>query len=104
MKEQVMIEESKTVALLSKIEELLASAQTDPQEPQPHYSLWAFGTPKPTALDTHIIPFIARLLNVGRSEMLAGKDRVRAYANCAFRTEGWKDVMQGRRTVYGTYL
>ena len=86
------MEEEKTLAVLSKVETLL-DASTSP---------WIFGTEEPTALDTHLVPLIARLMDVGRESMLPVK--VKKYASQAFKTEQWKAVMEDRKTVFGSYL
>ncbi len=90
--------------MLAKIEELLASSEASKDNFKSDGPLWIFGTDEPTALDAHVVPFLARLLDVGRQAMFEGKDRVLTYAEGAFQTEAWKQVMQGRKTVYGTYL
>lgn len=89
------MQESKASSFLSQIETLLAGSEGN-------RSPWIFGTRDPTALDAHVVPFIARLLDVGRQGML--QDRVRAYSERAFDAEAWKELMQGRKTVHGTYL
>jgi hypothetical protein len=101
-KEAVAVQESKASSFLARIETLLAASEGDDDHDDDGRSPWIFGTAEPTALDAHVVPFIARLLDVGRDGML--QDRVRAYAERAFKAEAWKEVMQGRRTVYGTYL
>lgn len=90
--ETVAAEEEKTSTLLSRVE-ILLDVSTSP---------WIFGTEEPTALDTHLVPLIARLLDVGRESMLPVK--VKGYALRAFETEEWKAVMQDRKTVFGSYL
>ncbi|OAL27736.1 hypothetical protein AYO22_03402 [Fonsecaea multimorphosa] len=94
-KEAVAVQEAKASSFLSQIETLLAGSEGTG-------SPWIFGSEDPTALDAHVVPFAARLIDVGRQGMLP--DRVRAYADRAFDAEPWKEVMQGRKTVYGTYL
>jgi glutathione S-transferase len=104
-KEAVAVQESKASSFLAQIETLLAASEgydDHDDDDDDDRSPWIFGTAEPTALDAHVVPFIARLLDVGRDGML--QDRVRAYAERAFEGEPWKDVMQGRRTVYSTYL
>lgn len=94
-KEVVAVEESKACSFLSQIETLLAGSEESG-------SPWIFGTEDPTALDAHVVPFVARLIDVGRHWML--QDRVRAFAEHAFDADAWKEVMQGRKTVHATYL
>ncbi|OQV04058.1 Glutathione S-transferase, domain-containing protein [Cladophialophora immunda] len=96
-KEAVAEQESKASSFLSQIDTLLAGAAAEGSG-----SPWIFGTADPTALDAHVVPFVARLMDVGRQGML--QDRVRAYAERAFDAEAWREAMQGRRTVHATYL
>ena len=103
-KEAVAVQETKALSFLSKIESLLAVSQDDEDVGRGKGSFWIFGSADATALDAHVVPFIARLLDVGREAIFADKAKVRAYAQRAFETDAWKDVMQGRKTVYGTYL
>ncbi|KAJ9608654.1 hypothetical protein H2200_006425 [Cladophialophora chaetospira] len=103
-KEMVETQENKALAFLSQIEELLAASETGKDERGTGGAFWIFGTTEATALDAHLVPFIARLVDVGRGSMLSGKNRVLAYAERAWETHDWKQVMQGRKTVYGTYL
>ena len=58
---------------------------------------WLFDFPHPTALDVHLIVFIARMLDVGRENIISGK--MRNYATRAMQTDEWKSVMQGRKTT-----
>ncbi|EXJ65707.1 uncharacterized protein A1O5_11234 [Cladophialophora psammophila CBS 110553] len=102
--EAVVVQKQKALSFLSKIEALLGATETNTKGSDHGGFLWIFGTPEATALDAHVVPLIARLLDVGRGAMFEGNPRVRAYADRAFETEAWKDVMQRRRTVYGTYL
>ncbi len=89
---KIATEEEKTLTFLSKV-----NAHLDLSG-----SSWIFGTAEPTALDTHTVPLIARLIDVGREEMLS--IRVKDYALRAFETEEWKAIMEDRKTVFGSYL
>jgi glutathione S-transferase len=73
-KEAVTSQESKASSFLAQIETLLAASEGGDDDDD--RSPWIFGTAEPTALDAHVVPFIARLLDVGRDGML--QDRVRA--------------------------
>lgn len=88
------LEERKAASFLSKIEKVLE-----------HYdessSPWIFGTKDATALDAHVVPFLCRLLDVGRGQML--EERVHSYAARVFQLPLWKDFMQGKRTVHKAY-
>lgn len=82
---QHAIMQSKT--LLSTIDGML----------QDSLSGWILDTPHPTALDAHVIVFIARLKDAGRSELVP--TLTTDYADRAMVTPAWKDMMQGRQTV-----
>ncbi|KIX09698.1 uncharacterized protein Z518_00779 [Rhinocladiella mackenziei CBS 650.93] len=88
-------EEDKTVAFLSQVTAVM-DASCNENAP------WIFGTEVPTALDAHMIPFLARLVDVDRENMLGSTSR--RYLEMAMETRIWTDTMQGRRTVHGTYL
>lgn len=98
----VALEESKTLNIVSKIDALLAISEVAAKSSDE--MSWIFGTSEPTALDAHMVPFLARLVDVGRGGMFEEKSRVKRYAERAFQSDTWKEVMLGRRTVYGTYL
>ena len=57
---------------------------------------WLFSLHQASALDAHLVTFIARLLDVGRSNLVP--KRVLEYAKKAWEGEEWKGVMQGRST------
>jgi hypothetical protein len=73
--------------LLGEAEELL----------QASHSGWVLNTPHPTALDAHLIVFVARLKNAGRGELVPA--RVLGYADGAMDISAWKDMMQGKQTI-----
>lgn len=58
---------------------------------------WLFGLEQASALDAHLVPFIARMRDVGRYEIVPSS--LQKYAEEAQKTEEWKTVMQGRSTV-----
>ncbi|KAL3446404.1 hypothetical protein BJX65DRAFT_279528 [Aspergillus insuetus] len=58
---------------------------------------WLFDLPHPTALDYHLAVFIARMLDVGRDDIIP--DKLREYAALVWETAEWKAVMQGRKTM-----
>ena len=58
---------------------------------------WLFDLPHPTALDAHLTVFIARMLDVRRSEIIP--ESLKNYAARVMETNEWKSVMQGRGTV-----
>lgn len=98
--ERVAEAEDKTLKLLAKLEQILTQSASQSKPP----SLWLFGTAQATALDGHVVPLLARLLDVGRGDMLGSKEsRLNAYLMGAYETEAWKEVMQGRTTVYAGF-
>ena len=76
-----------TEDLLHEIGEVLQVSQTD----------WILSTTLPTALDAHIIVFVARLKDAGRRELVPG--RIIDYANKQMETAVWKKMVQGQGTV-----
>ncbi|KAH8812214.1 hypothetical protein F5884DRAFT_784746 [Xylogone sp. PMI_703] len=80
--------EDRTRSILKKMEDLLNQ--------QPPES-WVFGSSSPTALDAHLIIFIARLCDIGRKDLIP--KRVLEYGEMATKTPEWDQVMQGKRTV-----
>lgn len=60
---------------------------------------WLFGLPHATALDAHLIVFIARMYDVGRSDIIP--ESLKTYAAQAMQQIEWKTVMQGRKTMVG---
>lgn len=57
---------------------------------------WIYGE-TPTALDTHLVVFIARMTDVGREELMP--DKVKAYGAWAMQTPEWLKMMDGRKTM-----
>ena len=58
---------------------------------------WLFGLQRPTALDTHVVVFIARMREVGREAIIP--EQLGAYADRAIAEMEWQDVMEGRKTM-----
>lgn len=87
--------EQHTVAFLSKLVDILNSLERGK-------GIWIFGTEKPTALDAHVIPFLARLVDAGRQYMIDPK--LKSYAETVFEMDVWKEFMQGRKTIYNSYI
>jgi hypothetical protein len=73
--------------LLGEAEELLQASRSG----------WVLDTPHPTALDAHLIVFVARLRDAGRGELVP--TLVVKYADGAMDTSAWRDMMQGRQTI-----
>ena len=77
----------KTRELLQEIGEMLQVSETD----------WILNTKHPTALDAHIIVFVARLKDAGRSDLVPA--RITDYAYKQMDTQLWKEIIQGRSTI-----
>ena len=57
---------------------------------------WIYGK-TPTALDTHLVVFIARMIDVGRQELIP--EKVKMYGDWAMQTPEWIKMMDGRSTM-----
>lgn len=57
---------------------------------------WLFGD-RPTALDAHVVIFLARLQDVGRANVIPPE--LETYLALAMETREWQAVMAGRRTM-----
>ena len=73
---------------------LLASLES--QLPGPES--WLYGE-KPTALDAHLVVFIARMTDVEREYLIPQK--VKDYGAWAMRKPEWTEMMGGRKTMVG---
>ena len=60
-------------------------------------SKWLFGLQQPTALDAHLIVFIARMRDVGMSAIIP--EALGVYADRAMAEKEWHKVMGGRKTM-----
>jgi hypothetical protein len=58
---------------------------------------WLFGLQQATALDAHLIVFIARMRDVGKAAIIP--EELGAYADRAMAEIEWQDVMKGRKTM-----
>ena len=58
---------------------------------------WLFGD-APTVLDAHAVPFVARMLDVGRDALVPA--RVAAYARRVMARPEWQAVTHGRPTMW----
>ncbi|KAL7818758.1 hypothetical protein V8C44DRAFT_318992 [Trichoderma aethiopicum] len=63
--------------------------------------LWIFGD-RPTILDAHAAPLIARLMDVRRQDLLT--ERVQEYARGVFASDEWNEVTHGRSTLWNVSL
>lgn len=57
---------------------------------------WLYGT-EPTALDAHLIVFIARMTDVGRDNLISQK--LKDYGAWAMHGNEWTAMMGGRKTM-----
>lgn len=64
---------------------------------QKSQTAWILDTTHPTALDAHVIVFLARLKDAGRRELIPA--RIIDYAGKQMDTVVWKEMMQGRSTI-----
>ena len=64
---------------------------------------WIFGNRTgPTALDAHTVPFVARLMDWGRDELIPAE--VRRYAEWAMSREEWLSVTNGKPTAFMVWV
>ena len=73
-------------ALTQDLEKVVKDSPTD----------WCFGLDQPSALDAHLVVFIARMQDVDRADLIP--ETLRQYAAKAMKTDEWQSVMQGRST------
>ena len=83
---------SETERNAKKARELMASLETLMTEP----GGWLFGE-KPTALDAHLVVFIARMTDVGRESLIP--EKVRQYASWAMDRPEWIKIRDGRQST-----
>ena len=60
---------------------------------------WLFGLANPSALDAHLIVFVARMRDIGRSNIVP--NAVSDYVDRAMRQPKWQTMMEGRKTMIG---
>lgn len=77
--------EQRAIKLLTSLKDRLAGPNT-----------WIFGT-KPTALDAHLVVFIARMTDVGRDYLIPTE--LRDYGAWAMQKPEWVTMMGGRKTM-----
>jgi glutathione S-transferase len=80
--------ERKTGELMASLETLVA----EKDEP----TGWLFGD-KPTALDAHLVAFIARMVDVGRSNLIP--EKLQQYAQWAMQGPEWIKMRDGRSST-----
>lgn len=79
--------------LMKRFEPLLSGSSSSSDGPSP----WLFGFSSPSALDAHLITFIARMSDAGRKDVVP--EALVRYADVAMERSEWRDVMQGRGTM-----
>lgn len=55
-----------------------------------------------TALDAHTIPFVARLMDAGRTDLIP--EDVRKYAEKAMSQAEWQSITNGKPTMFEIWL
>jgi len=80
-------QKAKARSLLLELEKLVV----------PDRGPWLFGLDAATALDAHLVVFIARLRDVGREELIP--HGISLYGDRAMETPEWRNFMDGRRTM-----
>ena len=90
-----MVDRTKT--LLDRLDALLAlhSSEADTEHLEDY---WLLGTTQPTALDTHVIPFIKRLQDINRESLIP--PNLLRWAELTTKRGEWTDLMQGRSTMF----
>lgn len=58
---------------------------------------WLLGLPHASALDAHLITFIARMRDVGRGEIVP--EALGRYVDAAMEQDAWRDMMEERKTM-----
>lgn len=61
------------------------------------YGPWLLGLKEPTALDAHLVTFVARMRDVGRNDIIP--EELGKYVDVAMEGDEWNGVMQGRKTM-----
>ena len=77
--------EQRAKTLLASLNDRLAGPET-----------WVFGA-SPTALDAHLVVFIARMIDVGRDYLIP--TRLQDYGAWAMQKPEWIEMMGGRKTM-----
>ena len=58
---------------------------------------WLYGSGVPSALDAHLVTFVARMRDVGRQDIIP--EGISSYGDKAMETAEWRSVMDGRRST-----
>lgn len=84
--------EKRTINLMKTFENLFLTTNRTEES-----GIWLLGLKYPTALDAHLIVFIARMIDVGRARLIP--DLLIRYAQKAMNEPEWTKVMDGRKTI-----
>ncbi|KAK4574113.1 hypothetical protein LTR86_001874 [Recurvomyces mirabilis] len=82
----IKLNEKRASAFSEKCEHMLLPGQT-----------WLFGTQLPTALDAHLVVFLARMKDLKRTDLVPGK--LGEYLERATNDREWLEVMKGRTST-----
>ena len=77
----------RTEAIMDELHYILEQSQSG----------WFFGVEQPSALDAHVLGFIARLQDVGRDGLIPAD--LMQWADNFMQRREWKDLMKGVRTL-----
>ena len=64
-------------------------------------TVWIHDTRCPTALDAHVIPFLARLNDVGRADMVG--DTLKSYLSSFMNSEMSRELFGDENTMYNPH-
>lgn len=64
---------------------------------QDSQTAWLLSVPEASALDAHLIVFIARMYDVNRHNLIP--EKLQQYGNRAMSEKTWLDLMEGRNTT-----
>jgi hypothetical protein len=87
--------------LLSEYESILPKQESISNDGQTNgrSGPWLFGLTDPSALDAHLIVFVARMRDVGRSNIVP--KAVSDYVDQAINQPEWQAMMEDRKTMIG---
>jgi hypothetical protein len=77
----------KARALMFRFQNMLEESRTG----------WLLGLSRPSALDAHVVVFIARMYDVNRKELIP--EKLQQYGDRAMSDKIWQDMMEGRNTT-----
>jgi len=95
---ELALEDENIVVAEAKAQELFTSVMALSND-QAKGSTWILGdNPGPTVLDAHLVPFIVRLLDCGRSALVP--EKLQTYAKQITTFPSWQEVSHGRSTLW----